>query len=179
VIEHLFIDFPSYKKITTCSLCLTVHSLSKVFLIVNLPMESLDFIMACVEDQFSNQNNSKTCNSCTEGQLSINYQIQNHIFIEPVIIQKNKKKNEYLDLSTTLNNIPKMLRIIDKQFTIRGVVEFIPPVIKNMQSIGHFISYSYREHTDKWERNDDLSNVIKSVRQNTKANHCMILIYTI
>lgn len=51
--------------------------------------------------------------------------------------------------------------------------------MKNIQVIGHFISYSYRIHTDKWEKNDDLTNVIKTVSKNVKINQCVLLIYTI
>lgn len=175
LIKHLFMNFPSTIENTTCSLCSMERITSTSILTVNLPTENLDFLTDSIEAMFSN---SKTCDLCS-GLLSTDNQLQSHIFIEPIINMKNKKSNENLDLSIILNNIPKRLTILNKAFFIRGIVEFIPPAIKCIQSIGHFISYSYREHTNQWEKNDDLSNSIRTVRTNIKINHCLLLIYTI
>jgi len=140
----------------------------------------LEFLGDSIDAIFSNRLSTNICRSCSKGKLVKNYELGEHIFIEPVInIDNIKPEDTNVDLSVVLNNIPKRINIQSKTFNIKGIIEFIPPVTKNINSILHFIAYTYRQHTDNWEKNDDLGNSIRSVRQNTRANHCQILIYTV
>lgn len=182
IIEKLFTNFPSIKETTLCSECTFELNRNRPIITANLPTETLEFLLDSIDAIISNPSSTinNICRYCSKGQLMRNFELGENIFIEPVKNTGNIKPDDTnFNLSVVLNDIPKRINIQSKTFNIKGIIEFIPPATKNINSIGHYIAYTYRHHTDNWEKHDDLGNSIRSVRQNTRANHCQILIYTV
>lgn len=76
-----------------------------------------------------------------------------------------------------LDDIPIHVTIKRYVYKLRGV-NLIKPSDINVESIGHYESYCYRESTNRWELYDDMRNNPVKCKANTNVNAEMI-IYTI
>jgi hypothetical protein len=94
------------------------------------------------------------CGSMITKSIISGYQL----IIEPISSMTNlKKQKENFDVRVTLNEIPKSLNIFKKIYYLRGIVNFISPSNKtNMEALGHYVSFNWRETENIWERYDDL-----------------------
>lgn len=177
IIGKIFEGYPSYQEFITCPSCKISKTRSYTTLVANLPTDTLQFLEVLVNDMLSNS--VTECKNCNLMVCEKIIKIGKNLIIEtaiPFIKQKIDFNN--LDLSVALENIPKRLQIsTQKVYTLRGLVNFIPPVSKSPYAIGHYISYCWRDHKEVWERYDDMSKIVKSVRQSIEVR-CQFLIYT-
>jgi hypothetical protein len=76
------------------------------------------------------------------------YELGIHIFIEPYFpITEQQKTTQDLDLSVVLNDIPKILNVQDNLYYLRGLINFIPPISKNLKAVGHYVAICWKETT--------------------------------
>jgi len=177
IIKELFKCYPSYEEEITCRSCKTYYTRKHTTILADLPTNTLDVLEDMVKQILSN--GTIICNKCHSPICSkeiIN--VGKQLFIETSVpYETAQKQNDNFDISVTLESIPKQIKIDQaKHYTLRGVISFIPPISKSHLAIGHYISYCWREHIQKWERFDDTAKVEKSIRQSTVVP-CQFLIY--
>jgi hypothetical protein len=81
------------------------------------------------------------------------------------------------ELTVVLSDIPTTINVLHNKFTLRGIINFIIPKSKNINAIGHYVSYNLRETNNTWERCDDQLHFIRYVKASTKVN-CQLILYT-
>ena len=112
-----------------------------------------------------NPTSPKNCLECKLGNIEYIYEFGNHIFIEPYgPITKIQTQNKSFDLSVVLNNIPKRLTVHEQLYNLRGIINFIPPVSRNLNEVRHYVTFCWRESTNKWEKYDDLYSLVRNIR---------------
>jgi|UniRef100_A0A2S2QBP3 hypothetical protein len=115
ITEKLFTNFPSIRETILCSDCSFILNRNRPIIIANLPNETFEFLLDSLDAIISNRVSTNICESCSKGKLVKNYELGEHIFIEPVINTGNiKTDNTNLDLLVVLNNIPKRINIQSK-----------------------------------------------------------------
>lgn len=173
LLTKLFEKYPSYTEEKKCLTCHHIQEKSFTTITANLPTENIHFLIDILKNMFEEDRKCTLCYS----NIKPNYSLGSHLFIEPIIqtIQFGKKKINF-EAPIVLKDIPATINLFGKQFTLRGLINFIPSPIKTR--IGHFVSYNWREINNNWERYDDLSNSIRHVRETTIVN-CQFIIYTL
>ena len=87
-----------------------------------------------------------------------------------------EKKLDF-ELTVVLSDIPTTINVLHNKFTLRGIINFIIPKSKNINAIGHYVSYNWRETNITWERCDDQLHSTRYVRASTNVN-CQFILYT-
>ncbi|CAI6372314.1 unnamed protein product [Macrosiphum euphorbiae] len=176
--RNLFSNYFSLVTVRKCLNCSFTKKRKLVTILVKLPTENLDFLNDALSSMFLQ--NHKTCQNCEIGIIEQVNDYGKQIFIEPYVTHTaGQNTNKDLDISIMLHEIPKTITVQQKLYNLRGMIIFIPPASKKHQAVGHYITYCWRDATNKWEKYDDLSTSPRIVRPTTIANNCQILVYTI
>lgn len=175
IIQKVFTNYPSFTTIEKCCNCSYTKKEKHTTITVNLPTDDFDFLNDALLSYF--KENTKECFKCNNGNTEQSYDFGSQLFIEPTYYIQAEKIT--IDISSVLFKIPKTLKIREKVYHVRGVIDFIPPVSKNIQAIGHYIAYCWKGTTNKWEKYDDLSSSVRVIRSNSVAKNCQILVYTL
>lgn len=177
IFQKLFINHASFKEHRKCLNCNNEKTQEKITITANLPTCDLKFLMDILEELYSEKN--KKCENCDCFAIKCEYTFGSHVFIELCApLSDHQKVTDNLDISLILSSIPKKINLNEKQFTFRGAISFIPPLSMNKHAIGHYVSYCWREHTNIWERYDDLQKTSRVARPNTILTNCQFLVYT-
>lgn len=175
LLQKLFEKYPSYMEERECLDCGCKQTRSCTTLIANLPTENIHYLTDVLKMELEYD---KKCTKCRTI-IKTNITPGNHLFIEPVLSTiEFGKRNFNFDLPVILKDIPTTISIFDTKYTLRGLINFIPPKCKSMDAVGHYVSYNWREGNNDWERCDDLLNTIRHVRASTTVN-CQFIIYTL
>ncbi|KAL5237753.1 hypothetical protein ACI65C_005163 [Semiaphis heraclei] len=174
MIQNIFSNYFSLVSTRKCTNCSFTKKRKMVTISVKLPTENLDFLNDALSSMFVQDH--ETCRNCKTGNIELENEYGKQIFIEPYVpltIGQN------MDISIMLHEIPKTITIKQKLYNLRGMINFIPPASKKLQAAGHYITYCWRDATNKWEKYDDLSTSPRFVRPTSIATSCQILVYTI
>lgn len=178
MICNIFANYYSLVTIEKCLNCFFTKKRYNVTISVKLPTENLDFLNDALSSMFLQS--PKTCQSCKIGNIQLIKEYGKQIFIEPFIPHTaGQNTNKTFDISVMLHEIPKTITVQQNLYNLRGIIYFIPPASKKLQAVGHFITYCWRDATNKWEKYDDLSTSPRIVGPNTIATNCQILVFTI
>lgn len=175
--QTLFEKYSSYTEVRECLTCNYNQTKLCITITANLPTESIDFMQDVLKRTFEEY---RKCIQCTSS-IKPKYISGTYLLIESVtkIVQYGQDKTQF-DLQVVLKDIPIKINLFDKQFTLRGLINFIqPPKCMSMDAIGHYVSYNWRETNNSWERCDDLLNCIRHVRPSTEINNCQFIMYTL
>lgn len=154
-------DHESFKEYKRCLNCDTEKIMKGKIIVANLPTDDLQIFKDVLYDVISNDN--KNCDNCGQCTMNCTYILGSHIFIElSAPYSEKSKENRNFDISITLASIPQRLTLNEILFTFREAINFIPPHSTRNDAIGHYISYCWREHTNTWERYDDLQCASRS-----------------
>lgn len=91
---------------------------------------------------------------------------------------RNIKQNFALEIKWKLEDIPKILRIHNKNYYLRGLVTFSKPERSCLRiSHGHYKAFLYRSN-DRWEIYDDLMDKV-IIGNKSKTINVELLMYTL
>lgn len=97
-----------------------------------------------------------------------------HLFLE--IIGPNVR-DVRCQVNVALEDIPQTLTIEGKEFQFRPIISIIAPPNEYRNAIGHYVTYVWRPHTNRWECYDDLADK-KHIVRSKKVVPCQVLMYT-
>lgn len=176
--QCLFINFPSFKEHIKCNSCNYEKKTESKSIIANLPTNTIDFLLDVLYDRFSIE--IKKCEACGMGTTERNFTFGNHLFVEICFSPPERQRYiQNFDIPIILSSLPQKIKINENDFTLRGVINFIAPISKNKDAIGHYISYCWQEYNNTWVKYDDLQRSAKTVRPSTVAAGCQFLIFTV
>ncbi|CAI6366397.1 unnamed protein product [Macrosiphum euphorbiae] len=179
VINNLFCNYDSLIENKTCSNCKEVRTRKEKIIVVKLLNRDLSFFLDVLKNMYSVKTHEK-CDNCDSYTIKSKFTFGNQVFIELFAPpSKRKPLNKYSDVSLTLSKIPKKLCLDWKSFTLRGVINLIPPILLKSSAIGYYVSYCWREHSNRWERYDDLECNYKIAIPTTIIENCQFIIYTV
>jgi len=154
--------------------CKEERSRKEKTIVVNLLTGNLTFFLDVLSNMYSDE--YKKCDNCDDYTMKSKYTFGRKIFIELFAPPSDGQQLKNFDVSLTLSSIPHCLD--GNKFTLRGVINFIPPLSIKKDAIGHYVSYCWREHTNTWERYDDLQCASRTARPTTLVANCQFIIYT-
>ena len=100
--------------------------------------------------------------------------------VEPFFIERTRTTQDTCfirDLKIQLKDIPEQLTIEDKDFHLRGAINYYSQG-RSVTSVGHYTAYCWRASIDSWQYFDGMKKETKYVRNTTKIN-AQLLIYTV
>jgi len=179
VIKNLFCNYDSLSENKTCSNCKEDRTRKEKIIVVNLLTRDLTFFLDVLKNMYSVKTHEK-CGNCDSYTIKRKFTFGNQVFIELFAPpSKRKPLNKYSDVSLTLSKIPQRLCLDGKSLTLRGVINLIPPILLKSGAKGHYVSYCWREHSNRWERYDDLKCNSKIAIPTTIIENCQFIIYTV
>jgi len=179
VIKNLFCNYDSLIENKTCLNCKEESTRKEKIIVVNLLTRNLSFFLDVLKNMFSVKPHKK-CDNCDSYTIKSKFTFGNQVFIELFDTpSKRKPLNKYSDVSLTLSKIPQRLYLGGKSYSLRGVINLIPPLLLKSGAIGHYVSYCWREHSNRWERYDDLKCNSKIAIPTTIIKNCQFIIYTV
>jgi len=111
----------------------------------NLPTNTLDFLEDVVNQLLEPQ--QLDCTNCYLKTSTKQIILKQHLIIEIVASFSNVINKNNFEILIPLENIPTNLLINKcKQYNLRGIIAFIPPISSSPLAIGHYVSYNWREH---------------------------------
>lgn len=121
--QKLFEKYPSYEEEKICLFCSHNQTRSFITITVNLPTKSINFLQDVLKSTFEAD---KKCIQC-DSSIRPKYKFGNYILIEPIMIETIKvgQNKTHFDLPVVLKDIPTKINLFDKQFTLRGLINFI------------------------------------------------------
>lgn len=178
MIRNIFSNYFSLVTKRKCLNCSFTKIRKNVTISVKLPTENLDFLNDALSSMFLQD--PEICQNCKISIIELVNEYGKQIFIEPYVpLTTGQNTNKDLDISIMLHEIPKSITIQQQLYNLRGMINFIPPASKKLHAVGHYVTYCWRDATNKWEKYDDLSTSPRIVRQTSIATNCQILVYTI
>lgn len=171
MISQLFHEFPSIKEIKNCDKCEKTSTMARP--LVTIHLQTTNDIINLEQYVSGEIFYDKKCGICGSS-TTTQFEIGSHIFLELFNVLKPQS-----DLSIRLCDIPQSISLLDKEFKLRGVIEFIPPLSKDKNSIGHYVAHARREYVDQWEKFNDMIDHVKGKRPQTVLKNCQIIIYSV
>lgn len=144
IIMKLFQNWPTYEEMTSCLNCNIMNTRCCVILMAYLPTDTLDFLENFVSILLETQ--QLLCENCDTMTKTRKITIKNHLVIEPVKLFIKLKQNDNFHITQCLESIPKhLITKIFKRYTLQGITAFIPPLSKSLLTVGHYVSYCWRD----------------------------------
>jgi hypothetical protein len=131
---------------------------------VNLLTKGLDFLNGALSSILQKQ--SKTCDVCKIYNIEYTYELGIYLIIDLYFaITKQKKATQDPDLFVVLNDIPNIFSVHDKlYYLLRSLINFIPPISKNLKPVEHYVAICLRKTTMSREKYDDGCSSLRIVR---------------
>lgn len=149
-IGRVFENWPSLTEKICCSDCKRKSHRSFPSILANMQTDTIDFLEDVVQHCLNVD--SLICLSCGSNNVIAEKNLGQQMFIETFVPNLDKKNKANFDLVVALEYIPKQLNLnTSRILKLRGVIAFIPPASKYQHSIGHYITYCWRDHNKLWE----------------------------
>lgn len=179
VIENLFGNYDSFRENKICLICNEKKTRKEKTIVVNLLTRDLTSFLDVLKNIYSV--NHEKCENCNNDySIKSEFTFGNQICIELFApASKRKLLNTCCIVSLTLSKIPLRLCLDGKSFTLRGVINLLPSIFLKAGDIGYYVSYCWREKSNKWECYDGLKCNPKVAAPTTLIENCQFIIYTI
>lgn len=120
------------------------------------------------------------CKSCLQNSVEMSTFIDlflcldiSHFYVPSASLAKLHTKQR---LTENLGSMPTKLKILDKNYLLFGVVEFVPPLFLN--KIGHYVAYT-RSINNNWVEINDLDFKCNSCNPKSTNIHISLLFYVL
>lgn len=172
LINILFVKYPSIKEKKTCNDCGVNVRREHAVIGITLPTPDFNFLQERVDEYMLFPGTCRWCSGVAQRKMMLLEYLSMEIF------PPYDGTFQCSILNVPLSDIPKNIKVEEKILQLRGTVVYIDPGSTDVNAVGHYTAYCWRDTNKRWELYDDLLGRMQYASSTTKVD-CRFLIYTI